>query len=171
MVLVSKFCANTMKIGELAISTRTPVETIRFYEREGLMLSPSRSGGNFRIYSGEHIERLTFIRRCRSLDMTLDEVRALLLLKDSPAGDCGDVSAVLDAHIGHVDARIMELEVLSGQLARLRARCLEARRAEDCGILKELSRAPSASRVQPAGHVGGAHRHSANRKSPASGKR
>ena len=160
-----------MKIGELAVATRTPVETIRFYERKGLMLPPSRSGGNFRIYSGEHAERLTFIRRCRSLDMTLDEVRALLMLKDSPGADCGDVNALLDAHMGHVDSRIDELEALSAQLARLRAQCLEVRRTRDCGILKELSRTPDTSTGRPAGHIGGAHRQSRGRKIAATGKR
>ena len=160
-----------MKIGELAVATRTPVETIRFYERKGLMLPPSRSGGNFRIYSGEDAERLTFIRHCRSLDMTLDEVRALLMLKDSPAADCGDVNTVLDAHIVHVESRIKELEVLGGQLVRLRAQCLDARGARDCGILKELSRAPSASPAQPAGHIGGTHRRSTGRKISATGRR
>ena len=64
-----------MKIGELAALTNTQVETIRFYERENLLAEPSRSDGNYRIYGAAHAERLSFIRHCRGLDMTLDEIK------------------------------------------------------------------------------------------------
>ncbi|MCV6070998.1 MerR family transcriptional regulator, partial [Escherichia coli] len=67
-----------MKIGELAQTAGTGVETVRFYEREGLLPLPARSSGNYRVYNGEHVDRLAFIRHCRSLDMTLDEIRVLL---------------------------------------------------------------------------------------------
>ena len=147
-----------MRIGELSKATGTNLETIRYYEREGLLGSPPRSSGNFRIYSAAHLDRLMFIRRCRSLDMTLEEVRALLRLKDAPADDCDDVNDLLDAHIGHVGARIRELQALNEQLTSLRGRCTEVRHAEDCGILKELSRTPSPESKQSAGHMGGAHR-------------
>ena len=66
-----------MRIGDLAEATGTPVETIRFYEREGLIAPPRRSDNNYRMYQPAHAERLAFIRQCRSLDMALDEVRAL----------------------------------------------------------------------------------------------
>ena len=65
-----------MKIGELATLTGCPVETIRYYEREGLLPAPSRSAGNYRQYDTAHVERLSFIRHCRSLDMTQEEIRA-----------------------------------------------------------------------------------------------
>jgi DNA-binding transcriptional MerR regulator len=71
-----------MRIGELAQASGTPVETIRFYEREGLLPTAARTEGNYRIYTPHHAERLAFIRQCRSLDMTLDEVRVLLRFKD-----------------------------------------------------------------------------------------
>ena len=67
-----------MKIGELARATETVIETIRFYEREGLLPPPARSEGNFRIYETKHVERLQFIRYCRGLDMSLAEARVLL---------------------------------------------------------------------------------------------
>jgi DNA-binding transcriptional MerR regulator len=73
-----------MKIGELARLVGTNVETIRYYERDGLLPEISRTEGNFRIYGEAHAERLSFIRNCRSLDMTLDEIRVLLRFKDSP---------------------------------------------------------------------------------------
>ena len=71
-----------MKIGELAKLTDCQVETIRYYEREGLLPEPARSEGNYRLYTQAHVERLTFIRNCRSLDMTLEEIRSLLNLRD-----------------------------------------------------------------------------------------
>lgn len=130
-----------MKIGELASASSTAIETIRYYEREGLLPAPARSEGNFRLYQEAHLERLQFIRYCRSLDMSLDEVRALLTFKDDPASDCGDVNALLDEHIGHVARRIKELRSLEKQLRELRQRCSAARPARQCGILAGLDEA------------------------------
>ncbi len=148
-----------MKIGDLSKLTQTSVETIRYYEREGLLPEPDRTDGNYRIYGEAHAERLAFIRHCRGLDMTLDEIRQLLRFKDDPASDCGDVNALLDAHIGHVADRIRELRALEKQLKRLRERCCEAQLAANCGILGELSRPTSDkdSRVSSQSHVRKAH--------------
>lgn len=115
-----------MKIGELATATSTQIETIRYYEREGLLPNPDRTAGNFRIYDHAHAERLSFIRHCRGLDMTLDEIRQLLHFKDAPQENCGEVNALLDAHIGHVAARIRELRALEKELKALRECCHEA---------------------------------------------
>lgn len=95
-----------MKIGELAKITETQAETIRFYEREGLLREPPRTEGNYRLYEAEHLERLAFIRHCRSLDMTLDEIRALLRFQDAPRDNCHAINDVLDEHIEHVARRI-----------------------------------------------------------------
>ncbi len=144
-----------MKIGELAGVTGTQVETIRYYEREGLLAAPARTEGNFRIYADVHVERLSFIRHCRSLDMTLAEIRALLRFKDAPTENCGDVNSLLDAHIGHVVARIRELRALEKQLKSLRERCREAQDAAHCGILNELSQTSRDGTKKRAGHLGG----------------
>lgn len=128
-----------MKIGELARVTGTHVETIRYYEREGLMAAPARTTGNFRIYANAHAERLSLIRNCRSLDMTLDEIRTLLRLKDAPNENCGDVNRLLDAHIGHVARRVAELKDMERQLKGLRRQCIKAQATKDCGILNELA--------------------------------
>jgi Cd(II)/Pb(II)-responsive transcriptional regulator len=130
-----------MKIGELATTSATPIETIRYYEREGLLPAPARSQGNFRVYEGPHLERLQFIRYCRGLDMSLDEVRVLLKFKDAPGDSCSDVNDLLDAHIGHVSRRIRELRTLEKQLKELQHRCGAARPAQECGILSELTQA------------------------------
>lgn len=150
-----------MKIGDLSAASATPIETIRYYEREGLLPAPARTQGNFRIYETSHLERLQFIRYCRSLDMSLDEVRVLLRFKDAPADDCGDVNALLDEHIGHVSKRIKELRLLEKQLKELRERCGEARPVDQCGILAGLSQAaqePSES-AKESSHLRSIHSH------------
>lgn len=130
---------SNMRIGELAEQTHCQVETIRYYEQQGLLPITARSEGNYRIYGDEHAERLRFIMHCRSLDMELDEIRALLKLKDAPAESCAEVNELLDAHIGHVATRIRELRQLERQLRDLRAQCQSAQSTADCGILSQLS--------------------------------
>jgi Cd(II)/Pb(II)-responsive transcriptional regulator len=128
-----------MKIGELAARTNTPVETIRYYERETLLPPPARTAGNYRIYSESHVERLQMIRHCRSLDMTLGEIRRLLDFCDAPQASCGEINTLLDEHIGHVATRIAELRALQKQLKTLREQCQQARSAKECGILQTLA--------------------------------
>ena len=149
-----------MKIGELAKLTDCQVETIRYYEREGLLPEPARSEGNYRLYTQAHVERLTFIRNCRSLDMTLEEIRSLLNLRDSPQDQCESVNALIDEHIHHVKARIDSLLALQAQLLDLRQHCGEGPNAEHCGILQQLevSGSVSAPHGEPS-HVGRSHGH------------
>jgi Cd(II)/Pb(II)-responsive transcriptional regulator len=148
-----------MRIGELAQVTGTQVETIRYYEKQGLLPEPGRSDGNYRVYGPEHVDLLQFIRHCRGLDMSLEEVRVLLRLRDAPAEDCGDVNALLDEHIGHVVRRIKELRTLERQLRDLRARCASETNAAHCGILSELAVAASATPTASSRerHLGGVH--------------
>jgi Cd(II)/Pb(II)-responsive transcriptional regulator len=146
-----------MKIGELAQRTNTPVETIRYYEREGLLPAAPRTDGNYRIYAEAHQERLAFIRHCRSLDMTLDEIRTLLRVKDDPQASCGEVNALLDEHIGHVAQRIRELRQLEKHLKTLRDQCGTANDAAHCGILHELSQAATLPAKGAVRHIDGVH--------------
>ncbi|USE81788.1 Cd(II)/Pb(II)-responsive transcriptional regulator (plasmid) [Cupriavidus gilardii] len=129
-----------MKIGKLAQTAGTTVETIRFYEHEGLLPAPARSSGNYRLYASQHLERLAFIRHCRSLDMTLNEIRSLLRLKGAPHEDCGEVNVLLEGHIRHVARRIQELMALERDLKQLRSQCGLSREAKDCGILEGLTK-------------------------------
>ena len=149
-----------MKIGELARLTNTQTETIRYYEREGLLPPAARTDANYRVYTEEHGQRLSFIRHCRSLDMTLDEIRTLLHFKDSPQENCQSVNMLLDEHIDHVARRIRELRRLQKDLNELREHCRQSSAAAECGILNELDdvarRAPQVPSVR-AGHVSGAH--------------
>ena len=147
-----------MKIGALAEATGTPVETIRFYEREGLLPPPARAENNYRLYLPIHVERLAFVRQCRGLDMTLDEIRALIELRDSPAQDCGEINALLDEHIGHVAQRIRELRVLERDLKALRARCTSPHAVAECGILSGLDHAAVSKPLSPNWpHLHGTH--------------
>lgn len=146
-----------MRIGELAKVTGTAVETIRFYEREGLIES-ARTDNNYRRYTPAQAERLSFILHCRNLDMTLDEIRALLHLRDTPSKDCGEVNTLLDEHIGHVSRRIDELRALERHLKELRARCNSPHRVDECAILSGLDdHAPREARQPRSRHVRGAH--------------
>ncbi|MHB8770505.1 MAG: Cd(II)/Pb(II)-responsive transcriptional regulator [Syntrophales bacterium] len=128
-----------LKIGELAKRTGCLVETIRYYEREGLLPETTRSDGNYRLYGNAHVERLRFIRQCRSLDMTLDETRRLLNLRDAPEESCHEVNTLIDEHICHVIDRIAELKALQKQLKDLRNLCQRTEAVKDCEILQCLA--------------------------------
>lgn len=150
-----------MKIGELAKLADCPVETVRYYEREGLLPVPARSEGNYRLYLGEHLERLRFIRNCRTLDMTLDEIRSLLALMDRPEQNCEGVNNLVDEHIRHVQARVTSLLALQQQLIDLRQRCSAEQNVDACGILHRLNSSGAVSALPDDGHshVGKSHKH------------
>ena len=128
-----------MKISEAATASGCHLETIRYYEKEHLLPEPSRSAGNYRLYNEEHIERLQFILHCRTLDMTLDEVRTLLQYRDKPDENCGEVNVLLDEHIDAVETRMEELIQLKQHLLALRQKCASEALAESCGILHALA--------------------------------
>jgi len=143
-----------MKIGELAQVAQCTVETIRYYEKEGLIPAPERTAGNYRKYNSSHVERLRFIRNCRALDLTHGEIHALLGLMGKPDDGCNAVNLLLDDHIGHVDVRIAELQHLKQQLMHLRQQCQAERVIEDCGILHELAVMESEPKLVKHSHFG-----------------
>lgn len=128
-----------MKIGELAQAAQCTVETVRYYEKEGLLPEPARTASNYRRYDNRHLERLCFIRNCRALDMTHLEIQAMLSLLDRPSSECDAVNELLDEHIEHVDVRMRELLKLKEQLIAIRQRCQGQRDIQTCGILQELT--------------------------------
>lgn len=131
-----------MKIGELAKIANCSVETIRYYEKEGLMLAPDRQDNNYRSYNQDHLQRLRFVRNCRALDLNHEEIRQLLTLMAPQRGECHSVNTVLDEHVGHVRKRIAELQQLEQQLVKLHAfcqrHCKEESTEDMCGILQGL---------------------------------
>ncbi|MFC7298987.1 Cd(II)/Pb(II)-responsive transcriptional regulator [Herminiimonas aquatilis] len=130
---------DNLRIGELAKRTNSTVETIRYYEREGLLPAPSRTDSNYRMYGANHLERLSLIRHCRSLDIGLEEIRTLLKFRDAPEENCEDVNALLDTHISHVTARVADLRELEKHLKGLRRLCNATNKAKHCAILKDLT--------------------------------
>ncbi len=145
------------KIGELARRAQCPAQTIRYYEREGLLAPPTRTAGNYRVYVEAHLQRLSFIRHCRSLDMTLEEIKQLLRVRDVPQANCEAAHRLLDEHIAHVAVRIEELQLLESQLKALRRECGPVRAQRPCGILDELGRGTSGGGKKSAPHVRGVH--------------
>ncbi len=126
-----------MKIGELAKSTGTAVETIRYYEKIGLMPKVARTDGNYRSYGSGEAERLTFIRRARDLGFGIDQVRALLALSDQSERECGVVDALAKKHLADVERRIADLTALRRQLSSLITQCKSGSIA-NCRIIGAL---------------------------------
>ena len=143
-----------MKIGELAQVAQCTVETVRYYEKAGLLAPPARTAANYRSYGDAHVDRLRFIRNCRALGMTHKEIHALLGLLDQPADDCGGVNQLLDEHIAHVDVRIAELSQLKQQLSELRQRCQSEQATDACGILQGLASMETEPRHERHTHLG-----------------
>ena len=128
-----------MKIGELAKRSGCSVQTIRYYEKEGLIAAPARTEGNYRVYDVSALEELSFIKNCRALEMTLDEIKQLILLQHSPGTPCETVNDIIDTHLDIVKSRMADLQKLHDDLKILRQKCDHARSVEQCGILDELS--------------------------------
>jgi Cd(II)/Pb(II)-responsive transcriptional regulator len=128
-----------MKIGELASITGCSIQTIRYYEKANLLPLTQRSEGNFRLYDKATVDLLLFIKHCRSLDLSLPEIRQLLALNRSPGAQCEEVNRMMDAQIQQVEDRIAELTQLRAQLKTLRRSCSSERTIAQCGILQNLT--------------------------------
>jgi Cd(II)/Pb(II)-responsive transcriptional regulator len=127
-----------MRIGELGQATGVDIETIRFYEKSGLLPAPVRSDNGYRSYNQTHLERLAFIRHCRSLDIPLAEIKQLLDFVAHPEADCGDIDRLIDTQIAKVKARLASMKALEKQLTALKGRCGSDHTVGECGILHEL---------------------------------
>lgn len=108
------------------------VETIRYYEKIGLLPKPDRETSGYRAYRNAHLNRLLFIKRCRNLDMAQDEIRELIRLSENPEADCHEVDALLARHLEHVRHRLKELSSLEKtcsnckEPARMQVQCRRA---------------------------------------------
>jgi Cd(II)/Pb(II)-responsive transcriptional regulator len=126
-----------MKIGELASRAACDVQTVRYYEREGLLEEPTREASGYRRYDERHLGRLHFIRHCRALDIPLADVRRLLDLARSPNRSCAQADHLIDGHIALMTQRIDALQALRRQLVSLRQSC-DGDPASPCGILQSF---------------------------------
>lgn len=127
-----------LTIGHLSAATGVKVETIRYYERSGLVAPPARAAGNYRSYGSADVARLRFIRRTRDLGFGLQEVRALLDLAAQGGRDCGEVDALATHHLAEVDRKIGDLTALRRQLSAAISTCAGGTIAE-CRILEVFS--------------------------------
>ncbi len=128
----------TVTIGDLSEKTGVNIETIRYYERIGLLQSPQRSPGRHRLYENKHRQRLAFIRRARQLGFALEQVRALLALSGKRPLACGEVKAIADTHITEVRNKIRDLKKLEHILSELAGQC-RPNGSPECPILEALS--------------------------------
>jgi DNA-binding transcriptional MerR regulator len=127
-----------MKIGELANATTTKVETVRYYEKIGLLPPPARTSANYRAYGSEHLARLSFIRRARDLGFTLEAVRELLTLSDDKAQSCEAVDGIARIHLIEIDRKVRDLKSLRSELSRVLGSCSHGTVA-DCKIIETLA--------------------------------
>lgn len=127
-----------LTIGDLARAAGTKVVTIRFYERIGLLPVPQRTTGNYRAYKPEHLARLRFIRKCRELGFTLDQIRGFLRLTAQEDGDCSEVDRIALEHLSAVEQKITDLTRLAEELRRISRKC-QGGTIADCRIIEALS--------------------------------
>jgi DNA-binding transcriptional MerR regulator len=126
-----------MRIGELGSATDTNVETIRYYERIGLLPPPARTAANYRRYGVAHRQRLDFIRHARGLGFEIAEIRSLLALADEPDQDCSEADRIASEHLRTVDEKIARLSALRDELARMVGVCRGGQVAA-CRVLEAL---------------------------------
>ena len=130
-----------MRIGELAKRGDCDVETVRFYEREGLLDAPAREANGYRRYAETQLAQLNFIRHCRSLGIGLPEVRTLRCFQENPRLACDEINQLVDRQIARIHQQIESLRLLEQQLHALRRTCKASRKASECGILRNLAKA------------------------------
>jgi MerR family mercuric resistance operon transcriptional regulator len=127
----------TCSIGELSKQSGVNIETIRYYEKIGVMPSPGRSAGGYRVYGPEYLKRLSFVRRSRQLGFSLDEIRGLLRLVDGDAYTCAQVRDLTLGHLEEIRRKIADLKRLKRVMEEMAAQC-SGERAPDCAIIDAL---------------------------------
>lgn len=132
-----------LRIGDLADRTGTSAPTIRYYEEIGLLRQATRQAGNQRVYSRRDVERLTFIRRCREFDFSIEQVRGLVLLLDDPKSSCMDARDLAAKHLDDVRAKMRELKARERSLVSFVKACdttCAGGPGPDCVILGDLGK-------------------------------
>jgi DNA-binding transcriptional MerR regulator len=127
-----------LSIGDLAARAGTKVETIRYYEKVGILPAPARTAGNHRTYTQAHADRLAFIRHSRELGFPVDNIRTLLTIADDPARSCTAVDAIARDHLLEVQSRIARLQALEAELMRMVQECGQGRVA-NCRVIEVLA--------------------------------
>jgi MerR family mercuric resistance operon transcriptional regulator len=130
---------STLTIGKLAKTCDVKVDTVRYYERKGLLLPLERTESGYRVYSADSVKRLRFVRKAQSLGFTLEEIRELLELSDQPEADCADVREKAKDKITEIEKRITDLISIKESLGELSEYCPgKGKPLSDCSILKHF---------------------------------
>jgi len=137
--------AGRLPIGQLSRQSGVNIETIRYYEKIGIMPAPGRSAGGYRLYAPDHLKRLSFVRRGRELGFSLDELRGLLRLVDGHSYTCGQVRALTLEHVAQVRRKIADLRRLERVMADMAAQCTGAR-IPKCPVIDALFDGRAAAR-------------------------
>ena len=127
----------TVTIGKVAARTGCKIETIRFYERESLLPPPGRTQGGHRLYTNDMIQRLVFIRRCRELGFSMDEIRRLLSVVDGQQISCERVKQIAEVHLDDIRSKITDLRKMEQTLCELANRC-SGEDVPECPIIEVL---------------------------------
>ena len=134
----SRDTAKDLTIGALGKAAGVKVETIRYYERIGLLPTATRTASGYRVYGVEHVERLAFIRHSRELGFHLTAIRELLTLSDDPNRSCAEADRIAQVHLREVETRIVSLQALQKELKRMIAQC-QTDRIADCRVIRVLA--------------------------------
>jgi len=127
-----------LTIGQLAKKANVNLETIRYYERRGLVPEPPRNKSGHRVYPLEALKRTEFIKRCQALGFSLKEISELLSLRVGSGTTCGDVKARVETKIADVEKRIVDLEKIREALLSMSSKCVRTGPVGQCPILEEL---------------------------------
>ncbi len=127
-----------LTIGKLAKRAGVTIDTVRFYERRGLVAEPKRTASNYRIYSADEIARLKFIKKAKSLGFSLNEIKELLILRHTPEATKEEVKTKVKNKISHIKNKITDLCRILEDLERLNQSCNGHGSADDCPILEAL---------------------------------
>lgn len=131
--------AQALTIGAMSRATGINIETIRYYERIGLLPAPPRTRSNYRAYTASEQKRLNFVRRTRNLGFSIDEIRALLRLSDNSDTDCCEVTDIARNHLGETERKIANLQALADELRFLITSCAGGSSVADCRIIEAFS--------------------------------
>lgn len=134
--------SGVLTIGDLSKATGTKVETIRYYERIGLLPAPDRTSGNYRAYEKSDLDRLSFIRRARDLGFGLQQVRELLGLSDQKQRSCEAVDVIARDHLADVDRKLADLKTLRRELGSIIRQC-------GCGTIAECRLIEALAPIDP----------------------
>ena len=129
---------DALTIGKVARGAGLAIDTVRYYEREGLLQKPARTSSGYRQYSADAVTRLRFIRQAKELGFSLYEIKELLSLRVTPGKSCADVRAHAEHKIADVDRRIASLKRVRGALMKLTSACSGKGPVSQCPILEAL---------------------------------